>query len=103
MKTEKTPLPWHVSNGAIYAANGARVLLADRTTMSTLPTERDSNISYASHAANLYPELVQWLATILDQVDYTTGACRLNEMVGAVLPEEIIQQAKAVLAKCKEE
>jgi hypothetical protein len=30
------------------------------------------------------------LLTILDQVDYTSGNCRPNEMVGAVLPKEVI-------------
>ncbi len=30
------------------------------------------------------------LLTLLDQVDYTSGACRVNEMVGAVLPKEVI-------------
>ena len=30
------------------------------------------------------------LLTILDQVDYTSGACGVTEMVGAVLPKEVI-------------
>ena len=33
------------------------------------------------------------LRLILDQVDYTNGACRPNEMVGAVLPRELIVRA----------
>jgi len=41
-----------------------------------------------------------WLQVVLDCVDYTAGNCRANEMVGAVLPAEIIEQAKnALLAK----
>jgi hypothetical protein len=37
------------------------------------------------------------LATVLDQVDYTQGACGLTESVGAVLPVEVIQQARRAL------
>ena len=37
------------------------------------------------------------LATVLDQVDYTHGACRMNEMVAEVLPIEIINLARAAL------
>ena len=39
----------------------------------------------------------QALQTILDAVDYTVGNCRPNEMVGAVLPVELIKQAKESL------
>ena len=38
------------------------------------------------------------LATILDAVDYTNGACSLTEMVGAVLPEILITNARQALA-----
>lgn len=34
---------------------------------------------------------------ILDAVDYTSGSCRVNELVGAVLPKEIIQKARESL------
>lgn len=37
------------------------------------------------------------IRTLLDAIDYTTGACRLNEMVGAVLPRELIDQAKGTI------
>ena len=37
------------------------------------------------------------LQLILDQVDYTTGNCRVNEMVGAVLPKEILDIVKNAL------
>ena len=39
------------------------------------------------------------LQLLLDQVDYTAGACSVTEMVGAVLPLEVIQRCKAAL-KC---
>ena len=34
------------------------------------------------------------LQTLLDQVDYTVGNCGLTEMVGAVLPKEVISLAR---------
>lgn len=36
---------------------------------------------------------------LLDQVDYTTGRCRVNEMVGAVLPTEVIALVRTKLNK----
>ena len=44
-------------------------------------------------------ELRKMLLVILDQVDYTNGACRPNEMVGAVLPKVVIEQARELLKK----
>ena len=38
------------------------------------------------------------LLTVLDQVDYTNGACGVTEMVGAVLPKEIIALARKAIA-----
>jgi hypothetical protein len=38
------------------------------------------------------------LLTILDSVDYTAGNCRVNEMVGAVLPREMIVMARMATA-----
>ena len=37
------------------------------------------------------------LLTVLDQVDYTAGNCQVNEMVGAVLPTEVIVLAREAL------
>ncbi len=39
------------------------------------------------------------LRTVLDQVDYTRGACGPTEMVGAVLPIEVIRLAHEALGK----
>jgi hypothetical protein len=39
------------------------------------------------------------LLTILDQVDYLAGNCDVTEMVGAVLPKEIILLAREALKK----
>jgi len=37
------------------------------------------------------------LQLVLDQVDYINGNCRPNEMVGAVLPEEILKKVRGAL------
>lgn len=39
------------------------------------------------------------LRVLLDQVDYTKGACTPTEMVGAVLPREVITLCREALAK----
>lgn len=44
------------------------------------------------------PGLVEALRLILDQVDYTNGACGVTEMVGAVLPTVVIERARAALS-----
>ncbi len=41
------------------------------------------------------------LEVVLDQVDYTKGACQVNEMVGAVLPKEVIAKARTAIAQSK--
>lgn len=38
------------------------------------------------------------LQLVLDQVDYTSGACSVTEMVGAVLPKEVIAKAREAIA-----
>lgn len=35
------------------------------------------------------------LLTLLDAVDYERGACRINELVGAVLPQVVLRRARA--------
>lgn len=42
------------------------------------------------------------LLLVLDQVDYTRHACRPDEMVGAVLPREVIDIARAALERAQE-
>lgn len=37
------------------------------------------------------------LQLLLDQVDYTSGACSLTEMVGACLPKEVIKLCRQVI------
>lgn len=43
-------------------------------------------------------DLVAALQVVLDQVDYTAGACKLNEAVSACLPKPVIEVARAALA-----
>ena len=43
-------------------------------------------------------EIASALRAILDAIDYTTGNCRPNEMVGAVLDKRIIENARAALS-----
>lgn len=37
------------------------------------------------------------LEVLLDQVDYTSGACRPNELIGGVLPLAVLNRAKQVV------
>jgi hypothetical protein len=46
--------------------------------------------------------LASALRLLLDQVDYTTGACRPTEMVGAVLPQAVLTVAHAAKEKARE-
>jgi len=41
------------------------------------------------------------LLLLLDQVDYTKGACAVTEMVGAVLPREVIVKCHETLEASK--
>jgi len=43
------------------------------------------------------------LLTVLDAVDYTTGACSPTEAVGAVLPGEVIRMARGVADEYKKQ
>lgn len=46
-------------------------------------------------------KLREALLLVLDQVDYTMGACRLTDMVGACLDHKIIAKARAILVETK--
>ena len=76
------------------------------TELESMCSSRDANMVEAAalgiqcdrlRAVNA--ELAQWLAVVLDQVDYTAGACSVTEMVGACLDSSIIVKARATLAK----
>ncbi len=34
------------------------------------------------------------LLLVLDNIDYEAGNCRVNEMIGAVLPREVLRKAR---------
>ena len=42
-------------------------------------------------------ELRSALQALMDAVDYTQGACRMNEQVGAVLPLTVLERAHDAL------
>lgn len=42
------------------------------------------------------------LLLVLDQVDYTVHACNVTDMVGAVLPLEVIDKARIALYETRE-
>jgi hypothetical protein len=48
---------------------------------------------------NAHDELLAALRLLLDQVDYTKGACGLTEMVGACLDAKVIDKCRATIAK----
>ena len=53
-----------------------------------------------SQTKNERDELYNMLGLLLDNIDYTSGACRINEMVGAVLPQVLLSKAKSLRVRC---
>ena len=43
-------------------------------------------------------ELETTLQILLDAVDYTSGNCKVSEMIGAVLPKVLIETARKTLS-----
>lgn len=58
--------------------------------------DEDGEIMENDEVISLLKENLQLL---LDQVDYTAGACRATAMVGAVLPMQVLEKVKADLKK----
>lgn len=54
-----------------------------------------------THFEDKLLELRATLALVLDQVDYMKQACTHDEMVGAVLPREVLERAHGVLEKTR--
>jgi hypothetical protein len=48
-------------------------------------------------------ELLQWLSVMLDAVDYTADACRPNELIGAVLDQDVIRSAQQACINARKE
>jgi len=62
----------------------------------------DAAQEWSKRNSELRQQIVSIRSTILlvlDCADYTQGNCRANEMVGAVLPKEIIAKMRAVVDK----
>lgn len=45
------------------------------------------------------PVLLEALKVILFEIDYDQGRCRPNEMIGAVVPKELLIKARNAIAK----
>lgn len=45
--------------------------------------------------------LRQWLAVVLDQIDYTAGNCNVTDMVGAVIDAGVLRNARDALERAK--
>ena len=99
--------PWDIptSELALYEAISAK-LPEERTPIEALAKkyvdvcaqtvdERDLNIQRAQKAELQCDGLRSTILLLLDHVDYANHACRVNEMVGAVLPPEVLQRARA--------
>jgi hypothetical protein len=65
--------------------------------------ERDHFIAVIMEQFDVLYNRTEKLETViqllLDCVDYTNNSCRLNDMVGAVLPSQIIEKARSALTK----
>lgn len=48
-------------------------------------------------------QLREAVTLLLDQVDYTNGACGLTEMVGAVLDTRVLIRVRLILAETQED
>jgi hypothetical protein len=48
-----------------------------------------------------YDELQWVLAILLDQIDYERGACKVTEMIGAVLPRELLSRSRETLERSR--
>lgn len=57
----------------------------------------DENKTLREQRDNLQASLL----LLLDQVDYTRGACRMSEMVGACLDASVIDRVRATLESLK--
>lgn len=71
-----------------------------------LATYKADNKRLADLVANQNVKLMDLtvaLMTVLDQVDYTVGACRMVDMVGACLDQKVIKQARDAIAKARGE
>ena len=107
--SKHTPGPWFASP---YEGFGPMTTVRQgcpKTGMriaSTFETTTPVHIERSEANARLIaaaPELLEAIQLILDQVDYTNGACSMAEMVGACLDARFIDQARNAIAKARGE
>src|SRR5258706_7321213 len=60
---------------------------------------REAQATTIATQAKRIAELRNILNVILDQIDYTSCACRVNESIGAILPKHLIVNAHAILKR----
>ena len=102
MKTPEIGSRWQHRNGNVYTVLHIANLADEERYPKTSVYQGPNGMVWTRRADDWHRSMTpamdpakQWLLTILDQVDYTAGACTPNEMVGAVLPREVIAQARA--------
>ncbi len=82
----------HMRDCASQYATGVHQLIT-----GVLWLEKEQTALQASHE-----ELLTALNLILDSADYRRGACRINEMIAAVLPDEILTRAREAINHAKQ-
>jgi hypothetical protein len=100
---------YYGDDAADYIERLLRELAEARAENANLLRERtESNeaclreVTRAERAEAEVAALKAALLTVLDQVDYTVGACSITNMVGACLPVNIITMARAAIDAAKE-
>lgn len=108
-----TPTPWIIFPGHPTAVcNRSKSVLVSLHHAEDVPKwynlmpgmeVRKANAEFIVTACNAHEALVSSLQVVLDSADYMAGNCRMNEMVGAVLPKEVIALAREALKLAKGE
>lgn len=80
----------HSSEGCHYKMTDGYYCACAISIQELMQSEIDSQ---AAKIERLRSELL----LVLDQVDYTSGACRANEMIGGVLDQSVIVSARDAL------
>lgn len=101
-KPKKPPMTSNEKSRGRYVAQQAAAIrdgYRSRSTALTLWAKNEANLIPHDDVVRRaeYDALRQWLGVVLDQVDYTSGACTVTEMVGAVLDKDVIKNARAAL------
>ncbi len=79
---------------------GAHDLIEKACTLSTNKTNvasAQSGVAMLGDVAS--KDCAKALQLLLDHIDYTSGACRINEPIAGCLPREILERAKQAATK----